>query len=124
MDKLKYVKLENEDGSYSDNIPLAVDSDHVSVGESNLTEELSNKANLSTVTTLSNEINVQKTRIDNLATLEDGSTTGDAELIDARIGFNNVSYQNLGEAIRSEATEILKRDNNIDFFNYFYNDGN
>ena len=29
MDKLKYIKLENEDGSYSNSIPLAVNSDHV-----------------------------------------------------------------------------------------------
>lgn len=31
MDKLKYVKIENEDGSLSDNIPLGVDAENVDV---------------------------------------------------------------------------------------------
>jgi len=49
MDKLKYIKLENEDGSYSSSIPLAVDSDYVDVNGNTLTNELANKANSSTV---------------------------------------------------------------------------
>ena len=40
MDKLKYIKLKNEDGSYTDSIPLAVDSDHVDVNGSTLTTKL------------------------------------------------------------------------------------
>lgn len=40
MDKLKYIKLENEDGSYSNSIPLAVDSDHVDVNGNTLTSKL------------------------------------------------------------------------------------
>ena len=44
MNKIKYVKLEQSDGSYSDNIPLAVDSDHVDVNGKTLTEEINNKA--------------------------------------------------------------------------------
>ena len=31
MDKLKYVKLENPDGSYSDSIPLSVSAEHVDI---------------------------------------------------------------------------------------------
>ena len=44
MDKIKYVKLEQSDGSYSDNIPLAVDADYVDVNGNTLTNELNNKA--------------------------------------------------------------------------------
>lgn len=44
MDKIKYIKLENEDGTYSDNIALAVDSDYVDVNGNTLTNELANKA--------------------------------------------------------------------------------
>lgn len=40
MDKLKYVKLENQDGSYSSAIPLAVDSDHVDINGTTLTEKI------------------------------------------------------------------------------------
>ena len=57
MDKLKYIKLENEDGSYSSSIPLAVDSDHVDVNGNPLTDELNNKANNSSIVNLQNQIN-------------------------------------------------------------------
>ena len=44
MDKLKYIKLENEDGSYSSSIPLAVDSGYVDVNGTSLTNVLENTA--------------------------------------------------------------------------------
>lgn len=56
MDKLKYIKLENEDGSYSSSIPLAVDSDYVDVNGNTLTSELNNKANNSSINNLQNQI--------------------------------------------------------------------
>ena len=31
MDKLKYVKIENDDGSLSENIPIGVDAENVDV---------------------------------------------------------------------------------------------
>ena len=57
MDKLKYIKLENEDGLYSSPIPLAVDSDHVDVDGTNLTDVLASKANTNEIDNLQNEIN-------------------------------------------------------------------
>lgn len=57
MDKLKYIKLENEDGSYSNSIPLAVDSDYVDVNGNTLTNELNYKANNSSINNLQNQIN-------------------------------------------------------------------
>ena len=64
MDKLKYIKLENEDGSYSDSIPLAVDSDHVDVGGNTLTDELANKA---TADFVNNNVNNLNNKINGLA---------------------------------------------------------
>ena len=52
MDRLKYIKLENEDGSYSSSIPLAVDSNYVSVNGNTLTNELNNKATKAEVQSL------------------------------------------------------------------------
>ena len=52
------------------------------------------------------EIDFERKRIDNLAKLEEGSTTGDAELIDARIGFDGTTYSNTGNAIRSQYKEL------------------
>lgn len=45
---------------------------------------------------------VERARIDSLTRLGEGSTTGDAELIDARTGANGVVYENLGQAIRQQ----------------------
>lgn len=57
MDTLKYVKLENPDGSYSSAIPLAIDSDYVNVNGDTLTNKLNNKANRDEIDNLQNEIN-------------------------------------------------------------------
>ena len=48
------------------------------------------------------EVDVERKRIDNFTSLSEGSTTGDAELIDARIGADGVTYSNIGNAIRTQ----------------------
>ena len=60
------------------------------------------------------ELEVERKRIDNLTKLPEGSTAGDAELIDARIGVDGVTYSNLGNAIRNQVNNLNE---NIDFFN-------
>lgn len=52
------------------------------------------------------EIEVERKRIDNLAKLPSGSTSGDAELVDIRIGVNGKPYPNAGEAVRQQINEI------------------
>ena len=54
------------------------------------------------------DLEVEKARIDNLAKLSEGSTTGDAELIDARIGENGKTYTNIGDSLRSQIGDINK----------------
>ena len=52
------------------------------------------------------EIAVERARIDNLSTLSEGSTTGDAELIDIRVGVDGTTYNNAGAAVRSQINNI------------------
>ena len=46
------------------------------------------------------DLEAQRARIDSFTSLAPGSTTGDAELIDARIGIDGTTYKNAGTAVR------------------------
>lgn len=55
-------------------------------------------------------------RLGNLAKLEEGSTTGDAELTDARIGFDGSINATAGDAIRNQALEYTPT---VTLYNYY-----
>ena len=55
---------------------------------------------------LQDELAVERARINQLTTLPEGSTTGDAELIDARVGADGNTYANLGEANRTQFAHL------------------
>ena len=74
-----------------------------------------------TVEDILNRLDVVNLRIDNLIKLEGGSTTGDAELIDARIGADGVVYSNLGTSIRTQLNNINNDIENIIGYNVKYN---
>ena len=73
-------------------------------------------ANTSNIQELSTESTVLSARMDEFTKLEEGSTTGDAELIDGRIGSDGKTYDNIGGAIRGQVTDLksdLSRYENI-----------
>lgn len=49
---------------------------------------------------------VERARIDNLAKLPEGSTTGDAELIDGRVDYNGNTHTNIGTHIREVSSQL------------------
>ena len=53
-------------------------------------------------------INRERERINNLARLENGSTTGDAELMDIRSGANGKNYSSAGEAVREQFEQVTE----------------
>lgn len=70
----------------------------------------SNKSSItSEITRATSKEMVLSSRMDTFTRLEEGSTTGDAELIDARIGADGTTYSNVGGAIRGQVT-TLKED--------------
>lgn len=79
---------------------------------------------------VSREIAVERERINNIVALKDGSTTGDAELQDVRVGFAGNKHRTAGEAIRSQIENIVEnideiyRGENINVFWRYANDAN
>ena len=52
------------------------------------------------------ELEVERSRINNLAKLEEGATTGDAELVDIRVGEDGETYDTAGAAVRGQNKKI------------------
>ena len=126
MDKLKYIKLEQQDGSYSSPIPLAVDTNNIDVtSEKNLTTKLNElDTSIATISgqastaeqkaiAASNSVDVINRRVDNLTHLEEGSTTGDAELIDIRVDFEGSTAIDAGTAVRNADEKVIARGQKI-----------
>lgn len=57
-------------------------------------------------TNLANEQNTLSNRMDTFTSLSSGSTTGDAELQDIRVGANGVTYPNAGDAVRGQYSQL------------------
>lgn len=62
--------------------------------------------NTSNIQELSTESTVLSARMDEFTKLSEGSTTGDAELADGRVGADGKTYDNIGGAIRGQVTDL------------------
>ena len=150
MDKIKYIKIEDENGNLSDNIPIGADASNIDTADGNNIEGkisffdskmtdldkniLSIKNDTSiiseTIKTTDNKINTLESRVNNLSSLKEGSTTGDAELIDARVGYDGYTYDTAGDAIRNQInsrvakTDIFQEQVELNLNGYIGSSGN
>ncbi|MCI7677863.1 MAG: pectinesterase family protein [Streptococcus orisratti] len=53
------------------------------------------------------DVSISSGRLDSFVTLKEGSTTGDAELVDIRSAFNGNSYPNAGTAVRKQMEDVI-----------------
>lgn len=52
------------------------------------------------------ELNALNARMDTFTRLSEGSTTGDAELKDIRVGANGITYNNAGDSVRGQYSKL------------------
>lgn len=74
------------------------------------------------IATNSANIQTNSDRITQIASLSQGSTTGDAELIDGRVGADGVTYSSIGNAIRGQYTVLNTILNSMKGYRNFYID--
>ena len=100
------VEVDEEEEITEEDIPV-VDE------ELDLTSEkpVQNQAIARAITELSGDLNTVLSRFNNIATLKAGSTSGDAELLDIRVGASGEVYSSAGNAVRAQVGRII---NDID----------
>lgn len=59
------------------------------------------------------EVATERARIDQLTKMGEGSTTGDAELADIRVGNEGATYSNAGNAVRSQTKDVPAMKDNL-----------
>lgn len=97
------TKLENLSSSIG-NIKGSV-SDDVTALDKKFTEAIENRATNS-------DLEIERRRIDNIANLSSGSTTGDAELIDIRTMTDGTIAANAGTAVRTQIKNLITSESN------------
>lgn len=114
----EFVQLQNWVNDYFENLDVQneINNKLDEMAEdgtlSNLLEPYLNEFNTK-ISKQDESIAVLNSRVDNLSKLPDGSTTGDAELTDIRIGADGITYANAGESVRTQVTDVTNAINNV-----------
>ncbi len=79
-------------------------------------EAIDAAAQIGDASELVDDVAVLKSRMDEFTTLTDGSTTGDAELADIRVGADGTIYPNAGDAVRGQVSDLKNAISVLDVF--------
>lgn len=87
MNKVKTVRIQQRDGTYSAEIPIAAESINVTMADGSNVQD---------------KIATLQSQISSLTALEQGSTTGDAQLLDIRLKTDGTTADTAGNAVRQQ----------------------
>lgn len=95
---------------------------HIPTVDSNLDttsgNPIANSAVATPIANLTTGLETQTARIDNIVALPSGSTQGDAELMDIRIGADGTTYSTAGDAVRGQFDDVdatFEKLNNLEY---------
>ena len=113
MDKLYAIKIKQSDGTYGTPIPVSVLAENVDwnstlslvdiLGQVDTSVSIQDQINsLKNTRATQASVNALNQKVDNAVEC----ITHNKEIIDARIGYNGIVYQSVGEAIRTQIIDI------------------
>ena len=109
MEKLKYVKVEQDDGSYSSSIPLTVDSEHVDVDGNTLINILNSKANATDIETINTQMATITSSLNSKANASTVQNEIDTLTNDLNSKANISSITSLQNQINALTTQVNKQ---------------
>ena len=84
---------------------IGTNADNIATLSGNLTHETTARETFDN--NIAMDVNALTARVDNIAqTITPGSTSGDIELADIRVGANGITYPNAGDAVRGQYNEL------------------